>query len=368
LQEKAFQGDENENPFDHLREFRNICETFGPRGLSQEFVFLKLFRWSLKGKAFAWLQSLSHHCITSWKDYVIRFTQKFVSFNKTLQFQRDLANFVQSAGETLAQAWNRFYALLRAIPNCGLKDYAIIQSFYGGLNDECRQTLDCSAGGSIGSLTVKQCEDLIKTRAYHDELYNPGLATEVKKGMLFITPELMPEVKQSMKEKGMPMELAKESKVDVLEMLVKEDEQMRMIQHAAYEQRRTNNYLFSILNNHKRLLDDLSENYIEMGHSARHLGKYISMMHTQCGQIAYTQSRILEQKKYSKTVCASVTTRGGKETQDPPGPSWYQEEQAQRKKYELRMSQENDLVDPQDDIELEAQRKRKENINSEPNT
>jgi hypothetical protein len=65
LQENAFQGEEDENPLDHIKEVHGICETFGPKGLSREFVLLKLFRWSLKGKAFAWLQSLPHHCITS---------------------------------------------------------------------------------------------------------------------------------------------------------------------------------------------------------------------------------------------------------------------------------------------------------------
>ena len=48
LHDIAFQGKEDEDPLDHIREVHGICETFGPKGLSREFVLLKLFRWSLK--------------------------------------------------------------------------------------------------------------------------------------------------------------------------------------------------------------------------------------------------------------------------------------------------------------------------------
>ena len=55
----------------------------------------------------------------------------------------------------------------------------------------------------------------ISTRASNDELYNHGLNTKAKNGMLFITPELMPEITKSMEEKGMAAELLKDTKVDV---------------------------------------------------------------------------------------------------------------------------------------------------------
>jgi hypothetical protein len=46
--------------------------------------------------------------------------------------------------------------------------------------------------------------------------------------------------------------------------------------------------------------------------------------------------------------------------QEPTGPVWYQEEQARKAKELERMTQEkNDLIDPQDDIDLEERRKKK---------
>jgi hypothetical protein len=45
-----------------------------------------------------------------------------------------------------------------------------------------------------------------------------------KKGMLFITPKFMPEVKKSMQEKGISAKIAIENKVDVLQALIVENE------------------------------------------------------------------------------------------------------------------------------------------------
>jgi hypothetical protein len=42
--------------------------------------------------------------------------------------------------------------------------------------------------------------------------------------MIFITPELMPEVKKSMQEKGIPTKLAIENKVNEIQALIVENE------------------------------------------------------------------------------------------------------------------------------------------------
>jgi hypothetical protein len=52
VQEKAFAGHKDEDPVNHLVTFDNLCSTFKREGVSKEFVLLKLFRWSLKDKAF----------------------------------------------------------------------------------------------------------------------------------------------------------------------------------------------------------------------------------------------------------------------------------------------------------------------------
>ena len=55
MQEEAFGGHVDEDPTTHLVMFENLCGTFKQKGLPKEFVLLKLFRWSLKDKAYQWL-------------------------------------------------------------------------------------------------------------------------------------------------------------------------------------------------------------------------------------------------------------------------------------------------------------------------
>ena len=88
-----------------------------------------------------------------------------------------------------------------SVPNHGFHDYSIVQFFYNGLTNETKQMIDSTAGGSLSELTVEQCLHLFAVRASNDEQYNSDGETEPKKGMLFITPELMPEVNKSMEEK-----------------------------------------------------------------------------------------------------------------------------------------------------------------------
>jgi hypothetical protein len=172
LQDRAFGGQEDENPRDHLEMVDTLCGTFKRKGLSKEFVCLKLFRCSLKDKAFAWLQSLPHNCITCWEDCIRLFTQKFTSFNKMIQVKREITIFLQRIGESFAQAWERFSKLVNSVPNHGYAEFVIMQSFYNGLDVESKQMIDLTIGGSLSGLTLKQCEELISIRASNDEQYN----------------------------------------------------------------------------------------------------------------------------------------------------------------------------------------------------
>jgi hypothetical protein len=63
------------------------------------------------------------------------------------------------------------------------------------------QMINSTAGGSLNNLTVKQCLDLFAVRASNDEQYNSDGETEPKKCILFIAPELMPEVKSQWRKK-----------------------------------------------------------------------------------------------------------------------------------------------------------------------
>ena len=54
----TFHGMESENPYTHIKEFEDVCNTFQEEGASIDLMGLKLFPFTLKDKAKIWLNSL----------------------------------------------------------------------------------------------------------------------------------------------------------------------------------------------------------------------------------------------------------------------------------------------------------------------
>ncbi|RVW69572.1 hypothetical protein CK203_059349 [Vitis vinifera] len=54
----TFHGMESENPYAHIKEFEDVCNTFREGGASIDLMRLKLFPFTLKDKAKIWLNSL----------------------------------------------------------------------------------------------------------------------------------------------------------------------------------------------------------------------------------------------------------------------------------------------------------------------
>ena len=147
-----------------------------------------------------------------------------------IEIRKNIGNFGQKVGENYPQAWDRFFEMINSIPNHGYSESTVCHLSYHGFNTQCKEMLDLSAGGSINSLTAKACLELMSTRAMNDSLYNPDLGTKPDRGILYITPDLMPEVHKTMKEKGIPSELVKQNNVDLLQIFTKEDETRKVFQ------------------------------------------------------------------------------------------------------------------------------------------
>jgi hypothetical protein len=61
----SFHGLDNENPYGHVKKFKDICATFKFQNFSEEFVHLRLFPFSLHDRARTWLDSNTPGSITS---------------------------------------------------------------------------------------------------------------------------------------------------------------------------------------------------------------------------------------------------------------------------------------------------------------
>ncbi|KAI4325824.1 hypothetical protein MLD38_031187 [Melastoma candidum] len=97
-----FGGNVSDEPNAHIASFLEICDTFKSNGVSDDVIRLRLFPFSLRNKAKAWLYSLSPGSITTWDDLAREFLTKFFPPMKTVKLRRDITTFMQLDGESFS--------------------------------------------------------------------------------------------------------------------------------------------------------------------------------------------------------------------------------------------------------------------------
>ncbi|KAK1428007.1 hypothetical protein QVD17_16822 [Tagetes erecta] len=71
-----FHGLDDEDATGHLSRFVRICDTFNITVVTGDAVYLRLFPFSLSGRASTWLDSLPQDSITTWDDLQSKFLKK----------------------------------------------------------------------------------------------------------------------------------------------------------------------------------------------------------------------------------------------------------------------------------------------------
>ncbi|KAL2899982.1 TPR and ankyrin repeat-containing protein 1 [Bienertia sinuspersici] len=78
-----FSGESHGDPRNHLKQFLRYCNTVKANGVSQEYIQMSLFKFSLTGKALDWLDMLPPNSITTWDEVTANFLSKFIPLEKT---------------------------------------------------------------------------------------------------------------------------------------------------------------------------------------------------------------------------------------------------------------------------------------------
>ncbi|XP_021729929.1 uncharacterized protein LOC110696908 [Chenopodium quinoa] len=184
IQSEQFGGSANECPLAHLDNFLELCTTIKKNNLTEEFIWMHMFRFSLRDKAKCWLRSVKEGSLTTWEEVTKAFLGKFFPPEKTAELRRKITSFTQEDDETLGEAWESFKDLKRKCPHHGLPLWMIIQSFYDGLTPTSRANLDNGAGGSLKKLPVEEAENMIEEVARHYAYrYDRRESQPKKKGM-----------------------------------------------------------------------------------------------------------------------------------------------------------------------------------------
>jgi hypothetical protein len=194
----------------HMNELSSLSNLFSDDTKLRTYFVAKIFPFSLKGAAKAWLNNLSPGSIDSPIALVNAFFQKYFSASAQHAALQKIFDFEQVKGEKLPESWARFCSLIRALHGEPFPKNEILDIFYNGLTDESKTYLDSCAGCVFRKRTPAEAEELMAkiSRNYDDWIMaetTPTL-TPKKRGMIELNDEVMREAKKSLKEKGIKSE------------------------------------------------------------------------------------------------------------------------------------------------------------------
>lgn len=100
----SFGGTTNEDPFAHLTNFLEICNTIKYNGMLTYSMWQILPLFSLRDKAKAWLNSLPPSSIVSWVVTAHMFISKYFLPSKTMKTRINATSFKMHSTESLYEA------------------------------------------------------------------------------------------------------------------------------------------------------------------------------------------------------------------------------------------------------------------------
>ena len=84
----TFHAMASKNPYLHIREFEEACNTFKEESATMDLMRLKLFPFTLKDKAKFWLNSMRPRSIRNWTEMEAEFLKKFFSTHRINSLKR----------------------------------------------------------------------------------------------------------------------------------------------------------------------------------------------------------------------------------------------------------------------------------------
>jgi hypothetical protein len=107
VQASQFCGKAHEDASAHLQHFLEICSIFTIKDVPKDAILLRLFPFSLLGRAKQWFYA-NKEKNTTWALCSTNFLAKFFPMGKTNALRGKISSFQQQHDESVPEAWERF--------------------------------------------------------------------------------------------------------------------------------------------------------------------------------------------------------------------------------------------------------------------
>ncbi|CAL1381511.1 unnamed protein product [Linum trigynum] len=165
---------ESELPREHVQRFLELAGSLKINGVSAEALQLRLFPYSLVGKALRWLNNRPPWSITSWEYLLNKFMTLYCPPSKTTEWRKKITHFEQKEDETLSDASERYFDYFLQCPHHGIEEQFRIETFYGGLIQEDKILIDSLCQWTLMNMALPQVTELLEDMAFRG--YDWGLS------------------------------------------------------------------------------------------------------------------------------------------------------------------------------------------------
>ncbi|XP_070047114.1 uncharacterized protein [Nicotiana tomentosiformis] len=156
-----FTGAPSQNSYKHLKGLVDTCWGSKQTNISEDALWLRLFPFSLRGKALDWLERLPNRSIHTWDELVEIFIAKCFSPGHMATLRDEILAFKQEPNEPLHEIWERYCTIVKECPNNDMTEAMIQQTFYMGINTTNQCVVNQLAGGNFMTIPyVEACKIL----------------------------------------------------------------------------------------------------------------------------------------------------------------------------------------------------------------
>jgi len=107
VQATQFSGKAHEDASAHLQNLLEIGSTIRINGVNKDVILLRLFPFSVEGKARKWFYTHQDN-INNWTNLSEAFLSKSFPIGKTTALRGNIVSFQRQKTETILEAWERF--------------------------------------------------------------------------------------------------------------------------------------------------------------------------------------------------------------------------------------------------------------------